>query len=871
MKKKILLLSTFLLLSLASCGGDISSSSNVASTSSSSDPNTSDVSSDTTSEGESSSSSSKVDEKYAIRITSTSGITITADKESALVGETVTLTVSLDEGFSLIKLLANKKECTKVSDTTYTFIMPNRSVTITCQLSVEGDVTLQGDAAAAFTKEGDIYVARNVSFTAGTGLFKVVIKNGDTSKMISCTEIDRTKCFASISLPSDSKSYTGQLALNTTYDFYYDINNDNGARPLYIKRVGLTSFPNSVDSLYDLFYGRVQSSASVFPSNLTGATYSNTEDDIACTYKVAKDGSSSLAHYSKPSDNSTIGDVYKAKDGEIFKWVDTTSSYNGLAGKSGKALISDYKIRGNGVSTEESDDQEFDETRQYIHSNVVDFEVKDNFEYNLYDLEFDFMEAYRVGLVVEDYIKSAAVEITSTEISGSTNFKTSIVSSKTYDSTGATDDSVEAEQIHYEYRADLEFTSAGEFVSINYTQYTFDDELYNFSTLSFISGDADSNLSKGTVAKRLNVTYEYNQENTIDFDADKYFITSIDSLSINDTNASSDGTGNYLNAGDRLDLGSSYVSMTYSPSTALDSWQYGVTSSSNTDVVYWNESYQTYMGDQIGTSTLTVSNYSDKKVSKTCDVTIAFNYKIRSFWMESTYSGETTVTGDDITAADACIISAGKVNSVKLGSKDNTTGKDCAIAPDLSITCDKDIGLTFSVDAKKAILYMDASSVTIKEVTKVTLTLNTAYYADGITPKTFTVTVNPSAFSSESDVIGRWTSGALVMNVENKNFTYKEKSVYQANFVVGDDTYKAIFDLDLLSGKFSDCHILNSSNAVDSSYTLNMVYESGKGIGVYLCSSSWSGLDESSDTDIIGECDGDEDYPTYTYTYFTKA
>lgn len=879
MKKSILLLSTIVLLGLVSCNQtstSVSSTSESSSSQTSSQGSSSNVTSNTTSSSSSSSSGGQdqpVVTEYAIRVTVPSaGVTIVADKEKAQVGDTVTLTVTLDDGYSIVKLLANTTECTKVNETTYQFIMPNRSVSVTCQLAVDGDITIQGDVAARFVEEDGIYVARNVSFTSGSGNFSVYVHN----TMMTVQNIDRTKCLCDFEL---SSGYTGKLALNTVYDFYYDATNDGGIRPLYIKRVGLTSLPNTVDSLYSLFAGRVQSSACSFPSNLTGATYSNTEDDVKYSYQVDKNGLSSLATVSKLSDNSNVGYIYREKDetNGVYKWVDTTVSYNGLDGKAGKAKISDYKIFADGVSNEESDDDEFDDDRQYIHSNVVDFEVTKNFEYNLYDLEFDFMDAYRVGMNVEDYVKSASCEITSTAIAGSTHFNTSIVSSKTYDSSTATDSSVESEQIHYEFRVDFEFTKAGELVSLAYKQYTFDTNTYNFTTDAFISGDVDSNLSKGTLVKKLDVAYEYSIEHELAFDATPYFISSIDTLAI-----TSQGEGsNEIKSGDRIEEESSYITMTYSPSTALDGWQYGVVESSNDNVVAYDSSYRCFIGQSSGTTTLTVSNYSDQQAKKTCDVTIA-DIKLRNIYMlVNDFNGKITLGYDDLSNTNEVNIKAGIVSSIGIDFKDASNNKSCAAPSDLTFTFDKDVGLNVYVDkigTSNYAIYYDATNVNISEDTTVNMTLNTnAYDSSWVeSPIVFTINIKPNSFTSDSDLIGRWVdSSNNVFNVIDKNYSYTatsgEVKLFNANIVTASgDTYKAVFDYNTSTGNFSYCHILNSSNAFDSDYTLNLVVD-GQKIGMYLCSQSYEGLDSTTTTDIIGESDGDEDYNTITYSYFTKA
>lgn len=73
---------------------------------------------------------------YNITVNSADGGSVTSDKSSAYQGETVTLTASPETGKSLtnvtVKDADNQNvEATKVSDTTYTFVMPSSAVTVT--------------------------------------------------------------------------------------------------------------------------------------------------------------------------------------------------------------------------------------------------------------------------------------------------------------------------------------------------------------------------------------------------------------------------------------------------------------------------------------------------------------------------------------------------------------------------------------------------------------------------------------------------------------------------------------------------------------------------------------------------------------------
>lgn len=863
MKKRGLLLSLTVLFALIGCAENSSSTSQSLN---SNDPSIATSSTSSSSSSSFSDSTPPVLEEYAIKVTEISGVKITPDKLKAKAGDNVNLTVECEKGFSIISLLVNTSEASKVSDTQYTFIMPNRSVVISAKVAVEGDVTVQGDAASSFTKEGNIYVARNVKFASGQGNFNVQIKTDSGVKTLAFNEIDRTKTFANI---DPATSYTGKLALGASYDFYYDVS--NGVRPLYIKRVSVDVLPNSVNSLYDLFYGRVQSNAAVFPDNLTNVTYSNSEDDVNYTYALDKSGTKSLETFTRKSDGVSLGEKYKSLDSEnnLFKWVDTTISYKGNKGKSGKSLVTNYIVRANGVSSELNSDQEFNSDRQYINPLVAPFEVSKNQTFNMYDLEFKFMEAYRVGMTVEDYVKSSSIDISSTKEED--GFKTNIVSSKTYDNTSSTDSSIVPNKTHYEYRVELAFTKEGALKSINYVQKKFDSTLYDFNGDRFISGDATSNFEQGTSAKELNVTYTYKQENTVNFDEDKYFVSSIEKATIKNADATSEDKS-VLNSGDHLELENSYLTLDVLPATALDTWQYGVTSSTDTSVVRWDETYNRFAADKTGKSDLTVSNYSDKKVSKVVSVEVLYNIVLRSFYMLYYYNSTLVNVDPDDFTANSITLSSNTISTIGLAASGEKPIGQVALPPDLTFDLsNKDLGLVVSYNATNGTISYDTRNVNVTTATKLTVTLKSSYYASSYTPTSFTVTIKPVSFSSESDIIGRWTNASNVFNVLDEKITLDKKEYFQANLVVGAKTFKTIFTVDLTTGKFTYTYVLNAENKIDDTYTFKIVSNADGQLGLFLMSSSWSGEDSVESNYILGESDENADFETLTYVYFTKA
>ena len=181
MKKLPLVLSSFLALTLlAGCNNENASPGSTG--------------------GTSTDTSTPIEEEYVINVTAPTGITYTLSKEKAKAGESVTLTItSVPESYSIKTVTVNG---TAVSGTNnvYTFVMPNRSVTISITCDVIGDVTISGDFAAVLEEQDDgTYVARDVEVQGtGTALFSYYIASGSEKIKLNVMSVDRLKCFADL-------------------------------------------------------------------------------------------------------------------------------------------------------------------------------------------------------------------------------------------------------------------------------------------------------------------------------------------------------------------------------------------------------------------------------------------------------------------------------------------------------------------------------------------------------------------------------------------------------------------------------------------------------------------------------------------------
>ena len=127
MKKKSLFVLAASLLTLAACDPR-SNSSSVSETPSVSDSTPSEVSTPTTTPIV----------KYAVNIGQVTGATVTVDKPTAAAGETVTLTIKVENGYEFASISLNGGEVsfTEVKKgETYTFVMPEKEVTVAVTLT----------------------------------------------------------------------------------------------------------------------------------------------------------------------------------------------------------------------------------------------------------------------------------------------------------------------------------------------------------------------------------------------------------------------------------------------------------------------------------------------------------------------------------------------------------------------------------------------------------------------------------------------------------------------------------------------------------------------------------------------------------------
>lgn len=244
-------------------------------------------------------------------------------------------------------------------------------------------------------------------------------------------------------------------------------------------------------------------------------------------------------------------------------------------------------------------------------------------------------------------------------------------------------------------------------------------------------------------------TYGEAKSGSPSFDTDPYFVKSIDSFSIEKAGLDK----NKIALEDRV---SEYVVASYSPATALDTWQYGIISSSNTAVIgprSVNEPLL-FVGKSAGTSTLTLGNYTTNNVTKTVDVTIEDDYRVMQWYMSPT-DGDY----DNILAARATIL-ANTVREVYCYAS-KLTSIDVPFTPVSS----NETYLRVSKNGQKLVL--DATGAKdITEAVTVNVTIQSPKYEEGIKEEVFVITINPNN-TKEEGIVGVWTG----IDASNSNQT----------------------------------------------------------------------------------------------------
>jgi len=819
---------------LASCEGTSSSTS---------EDNTLENSTQTSAE-ETTSVGEPVDEEYSVVIKKTNGIIISTDIEKAVKGTVVTITIDLDENYSLSSLNLDaggiKVELVKVNESTYTFVMPDMDVYVSATLTVEGDVTLTGDLAVALSDEGEgIYAARSIRIEKKSSL-AFAIKGDTTTSIVPVTSMNPEKCFADLELNSDEDDNTEfDIAGNAIYDFFYDTNDQT----TYVKRVEIIDAPDSIADFESLFAGNVMSVSTQNPYGVNKVEYTNTHSHVDYEWNLYEDGSFATAtntdtnyqmfvykNYDKKAEIYTVADTYLEgltdDNGEAY---DSTKSDDNSA-FSGKYQVVDNVNSGYGKYQMETKDVEFDSKA---------------FSHNIESLDFDMHYGYRTGFTDDDLKYSSRVVNSSTKTDGS--FTTTIETAKDFDH--------DSHYIHQQYSIEITFNKAGSPLSGSYIEVSTDDsDNYNFNTHEYVTGGEASNK----LVKKTTFKYEYGDAKgeTSDFDVSPYFVSNIKSVSLND---GVDGTeGNNVNVGTKFN---DALKIEVEPSTALDSWQYGIDSSSKTSVVgpVYASSPLIFAANATGSSDLVINNHTTKDVNYNLSVNVVNVIKARSYFFVAMDG-----MSDNLSASSLSIY-AGYSRQVYL-----TASPYYAPYENVSIVTSSN-QISIALDKNTHVLTIDATNSTVTNKTNVTLKINTPDYdTDFANPSILNVEILPAA--EYSDIKGKYQS--VSYDTEDKTISYTDTAVFSDTDSLTRVGYKQLV-INLDGGELHEdttfsfdykyipstgtVYVRSNDDNGDYTFEGNIVYDPYTGIAgicVYSLTTDWY---NQTETDYLGYPQYDQD------------
>jgi hypothetical protein len=912
-KKILLALSA---LALASCthaqtsnstSGASSASTTPVSDSTSTAPSTSASASTSTS-----TSTAPVIEEYYIIVPSDVRYTVTVKDglTKATAKTKVTFTVTASAGFGIAKVYVDSTEVTG-TDGTYTITMPDHDIRITVALSVEGDMTIQGDIAAVLTKgEDGIYSAKGIQVDATSSFSYFITASGKTTELDS-SYVDRTKCFAGVTF-AYKKDYKLEIVGGAKYDFFYD---PSSKLPCYIQRTEITALPNSADTLENLFtYSNgIMSEPTIYAPNLNHVEYTSTRSDISYTWDKYTDNRSLGKAVSLTKMTSTPKVVYKEiKDG-VYSVVDTYDEANDeesaigaptIVTEDSKAFSGRYKIadvnpsRGDNTDTDVYD---VDYSSEFMNSIIANFDVN-RASHDMNAVEYDIDSAYRVQMTVADEVTYAKCAIAS-KANTDGGFTTTITSDRVYDESAVAAD---ASTLKYydKYAVTLTFTKAGALLSGSYKDTRFAGTNFN------LASGVVTTTGNGETYSEVHFAYTYGAAKDLlqDFDKTPYFITSIapvlkDKKVVN-TPDNQVATGANIEEGHTLN--SDIVSLNALPATALDSWQYHVVSSSDASIIGWDNTYRNFTAFKAGTVNLTFANFATGDVTKVVSVTAVMTYKVREFSIVSPIG-----SGLDIPNANSAFAYSGESTTYELytmADAQDPNGNGISgnqIPPsDLTFTLsDTTTGLVVSYVPKgvyNSTITFDATACNVAKDMTLTMTINSSYYGTGDTPTKVTVYLYAKGYTIDvikgtswsytaaaptdvtvgvTSAVCNFTTTAATTedgltatqlttytNKGNLIVTWSNATSVTYNFAYGFDKHTYMIP----------AKVLNSDHSY--SYTMSMGYTNdSKGEVVQIClfyeetAAGKDGTMTNQITQILGDYAEDEGDVTYYYNDFSKV
>lgn len=792
---------------------------------------------------------------YTITYTNVPGLSWNSTKNTAKAGETVSFTVTVSEGNSLVAVKYNGTTIEPV-DGTYSFTMPERDVILTAELVSNSDVSIGGDLSVALTLDEDgIYKAKNVTITNDSSLYYLVKdeKTGTFNKL-NFQNFDFTKCFGRIHSSRDYKTYQFDISGGFTYDFYYDPSNVD--RPCYIKRTSVNTLPNgSTISAFENLFDSGSQQPTTYPDNVKAVHYTNTKSQEEYTFTKYKDNKS-FARVQELNSGKEKALVYKNLTGDLYTVVD---NYNEAANDTTKKEDNTSFSGKYNVVDEYTDNKSFEYLR-----NDAKFDAN-AYSHNYFSLEFDIMYAYRVGFGTDESaykLKSMKRNFESTA-TPSGGFITTITSSKTFDD--------ESYKYHFEYEVVIDFNKDGSINEGTYIEKRYAEDDYDFTNDKFKTGGKD----RGTSIKELTFEYEYGTdlETAPQFDTSDYFIKEISNVRINNDSVNSDKDKNILKKNDWIEKNRGTLKYNYAPESALDDWQYNIISSSNTDVIDHSNSYTTYEAVGFGTSDVVIGNHTTNDVTSTpVTVTVPGDaVELRYPYWNSVW-GETSKYNVINNSADDVEVYAGIVSYIGLYTSpqgaNNTNFTFTVSDPDLISVSYNPKNYLFTIDATKA------SNLTKSK--KVTLTVT---WPEG--SKNLGIYLIPLRGTSEEKITGIWTyaadtyypDGTLSLSTDD---TYSYYGTYYNKGTLKWSTFTLTFGWEVTQTREIKIHGTTLTDTKNSDYMVDhfaLDYDSENDkLGVSLSLFSWDGQDSGSSKTIYGEYYMDEEgYVEEGFSDFSKS
>ena len=868
-KQSLLILSLTML--LASCGGGNTSSLTSATTTEAgtSGATTSQAGTSTTSEGqqsgaetsEATSQSTPEEETYAIAVQVPSDIVLELNKTRAAKGEKIEIKVkSIEQGFELVSLKANNSALTADANGIYSFIMPNRAVTITVELKVNGDVILAGEISVKLEEEvpgSGLYVARNVKVATNAGF-----SFNAFGKRLSMVDIDHTKCLADIGYTSsNNKDIAMKLAGGSTYDFFYDVNADKTAGRCYVRRVKVDTYPSDPSTLLSLFDGHSRSESTVNPAGVIEVNYANGVTDVSYQWNDYADGSLGVAK--KVSDGSQIGINYRKIDSGVYKMADTYLEYKehrvpGTSDtkKSARLGIVDKTEdiqEGYGRFTTTSHDAEF-----YAHHSGHATE----------SIRYDLMDSFFIGFESDPDIGTEGLGLNDRKITSEAEVGGFVVTIDSYREIDTLSNvnvpQADKEQSYYKYDATLHFDEASQFLSATYLAKRYSELGYSFATHSIIDPSAF------TVVGELNVVYTYGEAlGVMNYDDSNLFSSSIEAtvFDANVKDPALEGKNAIAVAGDTSsDTVNEHMTLTSNlgeDDAFLDVNNYTIIDYEDSELVYLRSKSDpfTILPRAEGKVNITVGNPMVESAPKyTFELNIEDAIKIRNFYLVGE-NGPWSASQEQLDTSISFTMPAGRVRRFRvMGSLG-----DIKNVPFTPVSNDPDIVVSRYVKDNQAYILFDATKAPIDSNKTVKVTLESDRYDSAWAssqPTVITITLVPgSSFNPYGDwyLINSFDESKLPYKATSVNKSYalsvKDYNVDQqvsTLTITGTGGKTATYSFGLhLNEETGLAEVTKLPNGNVSELYLAETIDGYLGIILIANDATWSGLDEVTDSTIV--------------------